>query len=317
VQAARKYRQVTCPANLPYPLHVHLTRTCAAYCLSGVLLTALGFRFFGASRRLQPTPQNAAAQTAPRAYLGFDRNDYPGDAALPALRKTFSFAGYWLSNPPGENSNSWRGRRAALAAQDFGFLLLSNGRLYRALKASGNPQSLGKRDAAAAVAAARREGFPEGATIFLDQEQGGRLLPEQRAYVHAWVDAIHAANFGAGIYCSGMPAMEDHGTLVTTAEDVLKNSAGRKIVFFVYNDACPPSPGCASSQNPPSPEKSGVPFAAVWQFAQSPRRKDVTASCPPNYDADGSCYAQPHETGFSLYLDLDSATSADPSNARR
>ena len=36
------------------------------------------------------------------AYLGFDRNIYPGDAALPTLRKTFSFAGYWLSPPPFE-----------------------------------------------------------------------------------------------------------------------------------------------------------------------------------------------------------------------
>jgi len=296
---------------------VLLTRASVALYLSVVLLAALGFRFFGSPRRLQPTQQNAAARTVPRAYLGFDRNDYPGAAALPALRKTFSFSGYWLSNPPGENSNSWRGKRAALAAQGFGFLLLSNGRLYRALKASGNPQLLGKRDAASAVAAARREGFPEGATIFLDQEQGGRLLPEQRAYVHAWIDAIHAANFEAGIYCSGMPATEDHGTLVTTAEDLLKNSEGRKIVFFVYNDACPPSPGCASSQNPPSPDKSGVPFAAVWQFAQSPRRKDVTSSCPPNYDADGSCYAQPRAPGSSLYVDLDSATSPDPSSARR
>jgi len=30
------------------------------------------------------------------AYLGFDRNEYPGDAALPVLRKTFSFSGYEL-----------------------------------------------------------------------------------------------------------------------------------------------------------------------------------------------------------------------------
>lgn len=40
----------------------------------------------------------------PSSYLGFDLNEYPGDDALPALRKTFSFTGYWLSPPPGKNT---------------------------------------------------------------------------------------------------------------------------------------------------------------------------------------------------------------------
>ncbi len=37
------------------------------------------------------------------AYLGFDLNEYPGDANLKVLRQTFSYAGYWLNNPPGAN----------------------------------------------------------------------------------------------------------------------------------------------------------------------------------------------------------------------
>jgi hypothetical protein len=40
------------------------------------------------------------------AYLGFDRNDYPGDRSLKLLRGKFSFAGFWLNNSPGANSNS-------------------------------------------------------------------------------------------------------------------------------------------------------------------------------------------------------------------
>src|SRR5712664_4056911 len=48
------------------------------------------------------------------AYLGFDLNTYPGDAALPVLRKTFSFAGYWLSPPPGAKRNTWVGKRQLL-----------------------------------------------------------------------------------------------------------------------------------------------------------------------------------------------------------
>ena len=40
-------------------------------------------------------------------YIGFDRNDYPGDANLKMLRQTFSYSGYWLNIPPGAKTNSW------------------------------------------------------------------------------------------------------------------------------------------------------------------------------------------------------------------
>jgi hypothetical protein len=32
-----------------------------------------------------------------------------------------------------------------------------------------------------------------GAVIFLDQEEGGRMLPELRAFVYAWIDAVNAS----------------------------------------------------------------------------------------------------------------------------
>src|SRR5215467_11650845 len=75
-----------------------------------------------ADPQIQP-PSNAAS------YLGFDRNDYPGDDILKALRKTFSYAGYWLNNPPNAKTNTWTGKRSKLQSADFGFLVLFNGRL--------------------------------------------------------------------------------------------------------------------------------------------------------------------------------------------
>ena len=54
------------------------------------------------------------AGEAQRSYAGFDRNDYPGDASLAALRKSFFYAGYWLNDPPGAQQNSWVGKRALL-----------------------------------------------------------------------------------------------------------------------------------------------------------------------------------------------------------
>src|SRR5581483_9232742 len=94
-----------------------------------------------------------SAAAAQRAYLGFDRNDYPGDANLATLRKTFSYTGYWLNNPPGANANSWRGKRKTIQAAGFGFLVLFNGKTYAQIKHAGNPASLGKSDGMAAARA--------------------------------------------------------------------------------------------------------------------------------------------------------------------
>jgi hypothetical protein len=247
-----------------------------------------------------------------QSFLGFDRNEYPGDENLPALRQTFAFSGYWLNNPPGENHNEWQGKRPKLAAAGFGFLVLFNGRLYRSLKNENKAVALGKSDALAAVAAAKREGFPARTIIFLDQEEGGRMLPEQKAYIYAWVDGVVAAGFSAGIYCSGMAAQEESGASVVTAEDIRVNAAGRRIRYFVTNDACPPSPGCSFARRPPRPAASGLAFAEAWQFAQSPRRKDVAAACVSSYNQDGECYAP----GTKVHVDLDAAGVADPSAGR-
>jgi hypothetical protein len=246
-------------------------------------------------------------------YLGFDRNTYPGDANLKPLHQTFSYAGYWLNNPPGERTNTWTGHRAAVEYAGFGFLVLFNGRLYAELKSVANATKLGSSDAQAAVSAARREGFPAHTVIFLDQEQGGRMLPEQKAYIYAWVDGVTAARFRAGIYCSGIPSKDDGS--VVTAEDIRQSAGGRRIVYWAINDACPPAPGCAFPPRPPSPAQSRVSFAEVWQFVQSPRRNDVAAHCS-NYSRDGNCYPPGVSSTQNLYVDVNSATSSDPSNGR-
>jgi len=263
-----------------------------------------------------PRVCDAGARPAPAGYLGFDRNDYPGDSNLKILRQTFSYSGYWLNNPPGAKSNSWTGKRRTLQAAGFGFLVLFNGRFYAEIKSAGNAARLGRSDAAAAVAAARREGFPFQTIIFLDQEQGGRLLPEQQAYLHAWVDAVNSAHFAAGVYCSGIAAKESTGASIVTAEDVRENAVGREIKYWVVNDSCPPSPGCAVSRKNLSPEESGIPFADVWQFSQSPQRTDFARGCSATYNKDGNCYPPEVDPAQRLHVDLDVATSSDPSHGR-
>jgi hypothetical protein len=251
-----------------------------------------------------------ASPVLAQSHLGFDRNDYPGDENLRVLRQTFTYAGYWLNNPPGAKTNTWTGKRRSVESAGFGFLVLFNGRLYKELKHNAAPT--GEADGRAAAGAARHEGFPPRTIIFLDIEEGGRMLPGQKAYIYAWVDAITAAGFRAGMYCSGIPAKEGN-TSVVTAEDIRENAQGRDIKFWITNDACPPSPGCSVS--PPDPSQSGVAFADVWQFAQSPRRKDFAARCR-NYSTDGNCYPPGVDPASRLHVDLNTATSADPSHGR-
>src|SRR5580693_471743 len=273
------------------------------------VLMALAASVVSFVRDARPQSPPVAARSA---YLGFDRHNYPGDQNLQALRKTFSFAGYWLNRPPSARVNTWTGKRAKLQSAGFGFLVLFNGRLYADLKTVSRATALGKSDAKAAVAAAHREGFPGDTIIFLDQEQGGRMLPEQKAYIYAWVDGVTAAGFRAGIYCSGVPAADDDN--IVTAEDLRASAGSRHIVYWAINDACPPAPGCAFPQHAPNPAESGVPFAEVWQFAQSPRT--ATAAHCTNYNHDGDCIAPKIPAAERLHIDLNTAASPDPSQGR-
>ena len=247
-------------------------------------------------------------------HLGFDRNAYPGDSQLAALHRTFAFTGYWLNNPPGANSNTWAGKRATLEQAGFGFLVLFNGKTYAQLKGN-EAEELGSADGEAAVAAARKEEFPPHTIIFLDQEEGGRLLDPQKAYLFAWIDAVNSGGYRAGVYCSGIPATEKAGTVIITADDIRRNAGDRKIAYFVANDQCPPSLGCVF-KNPPTPKDSKVDYADVWQFAQSPRRPDLTKSCAQTYNADGNCYPPNIDLSTKLHVDVEVANEPDPSHGR-
>jgi hypothetical protein len=260
------------------------------------------------------TQPNSQAQQAPRGYLGFDLNIFPGKDALPALRKTFSFSSYWLSPPTGEKTNTWLGQREPLRSQGFGFLLLYLGPLSRELKNQAAAAQKGTLDARSAASVAKSEGFPAQAIIFLDIEEGGRLSTAYHAYLRAWASGLAEAGYRSGAYCSGIPLKEEPGVTITTADDLRAHTPSPDFVYFIFNDVCPPSPGCTYPQNPPSPAVGGILYASVWQYAQSPRRMDRTAHCAPGYHTDGNCYA-PGDTAHAWSLDVDTATSSDPSNA--
>ncbi len=265
--------------------------------------------------------QKAAGQSAavaPGEWMGFDRNDYPGDAAMATLHRTFAFTGYWLTNPPGENGNSWVGKREALKQAGWGFLVLANGRLdaeiLKAGKAGISPAALGRKDAAGAIARAQGEGFPAGTVLFLDQEEGGRLLEEQAGYLLGWTEALAASGFRAGVYASGQQVEDGPGAKIDTVEDIrarVKAGHLHEVAIFDALDQCPPSPGCTASPKPLS--STPDPQIDVWQYAQSPRRPEITKSCGATYAPDGNCYAP---GAPSVFLDRNVAGSPDPSHGR-
>jgi Domain of unknown function (DUF1906) len=251
-------------------------------------------------------------------YVGFDSNDYPGDETLPALSRHFSFVGYWLNDPPGEKHNSWVGKREVLVRNGFGFLVLFNGRLEAEIKrdkrSGTSPASLGTKDGTAAALAAHRENFATDTIIFLDQEEGGRLTEDQSAYLLAWTEAVAHLGYRPGVYASGQPVNDDPGKTITTVQDIREHVISQhlhEIAIWVYQDACPPANGCRLQ--PPPLNASGTPNIVVWQYAQSPRRKEITAACSKTYAADGNCYVSDLP---QLPLDLSVSGSADPSHGR-
>jgi hypothetical protein len=257
-----------------------------------------------------------AQQPSGHTYIGFDRNVYPGDEILDSLRATFAYTGYWLNTPPGEISNTWTGKRTLLKARGFGFLVIFNGRLDKEIKAARTtPAALGAADAELAVSAAKREGFPLRTIIFLDQEEGGRLLPEQSAYLFSWIDGVRKANYRSGVYCSGI-RVQDGNSSVSTADDILSRDAGRNISLWVANDQCPPAPGCIVPSKAPEPALSGIPIALVWQYAQSPKRNGFAAACPGYKEVDNLCYAPSVPHSAQSHVDLNTSSSPDPSAGR-
>jgi len=292
--------------------------------LATPLATFLLLTATACARQSQPSSaiHTPAATTQPSAttqnLIGFDSNDYPGDDAWPALRQHFAFAGYWLTNPPGERNNGWVGKRDVLLRNNFGFLVLANGKtdaeIARSKRAGITPAALGGKDAAAAITAAQREHFPARTIIFLDQEEGGRLTANQSAYLLAWTEAVAHSSYLPGVYASGKPVDDSPGKTITTIQNIREMVAAQhlhEIAFWVYQDACPPANGC--TLQPPPLTASGTPDVTAWQYAQSPREKEITAACGKTYAADGNCYA-PGVPG--IHLDLSVASSSDPSRGR-
>ena len=207
--------------------------------------------------------------------------------------------------------------------------MVFNGRLDKeivaAQKGGKPPAVLAREDAAIAVAAAHSEGFPPGAILFLDQEEGGRMLPEQAAYLLAWTEAVADTGYKPGVYASGQPVSDEDESgkhiTITTIQDIRAHVAAQHlhpIVFWVAQDAWSSRTGLRRRPRETASARcerdTGRRCLAVCAVAAA---QDHHQACGATYNRDGNCTMADAPPALAHYqLDLSVSRSPDPSHGR-
>jgi len=146
----------------------------------------------------------------------------PGDANLTVLRNTFFL--HWLlakqSSRREEQFVGWQAGKELAVSKD-----LISGAVQRSLlqRAEAQTRRQTVKLMTAAANAARREGFPQRTIIFLDIEEGGRMLPEQKDYIYTWGGCGDCRRIQAGRILLWNSCKEGK-TSVVTAEDIRENA---------------------------------------------------------------------------------------------
>ena len=124
------------------------------------------------------------------------------------------------------------------------------------------------------------------------------MLPEQRAYIHAWVDGVVRGGYRAGVYCSGIPSRESAAVSVVTANDIRDHDGGRDIHFFVSNDQCGPSPGCVFPEAAASSRRERRVFRRRMAVRAISAASGDDGSLPPNLCARRQLLSASHACQF-------------------
>jgi hypothetical protein len=221
---------------------------------------------------------------------GFDISIYPGDTAMANWwnNTPFSFCGFYLApTASGQHTNtSWMSKRSYLQGLGYGLAVIYVG---RQASQSNLTYAQGQSDAADANTLAKNAGFSKmSTTVFLDVEQGGTLSSAFLSYINGWIDYMKVDTiFRPGIYCS-------HSSTADQIRNANSYASSGGVDFWVWNLTQPPSPGNTTSTGTLTPADSGVSYAMNWQYAQN-----VSETW----------------NGTTLTVDLDLASSANPSNA--
>ncbi|MCD0247589.1 glycoside hydrolase domain-containing protein [Xanthomonas melonis] len=225
-------------------------------------------------------------------YTGFDTDQFPGLPALDWLKNETSLAwcGYYLAPAPSHADTGWMGQRAALTAQGWGLAPVYLGQQTIGPGSHEANARQGSIDGAQAAALARAEGFPGGAVVYLDWEDGGS--PPQAAidYIRMWIAALVEHGYSPGLYCS-------HARAVELLSRIGPGPTPRVWAWRVSTAARHPYAGDIRHIQPADPAGCGYSQAILWQYEQ-----DAVLSLPGT-PCDG------------LEVDLSYSSLADPSAA--
>jgi hypothetical protein len=152
---------------------------------------------------------NTATAAVPTAaasphFPGFDTGSFPGENVM---RKWFGhpfvFTGFYLEAPCHNVANftSYSGHRQLLKDIGWGFVVLYVGRQAAGCGADKLTREQGLTDGADAIGKAKGDGFPQGATIFLDVERMEVTSAKMLNYMRAWIAGLLQDKFyKPGVY---------------------------------------------------------------------------------------------------------------------
>jgi len=145
-------------------------------------------------------------------FAGFDRGAYPGDATMAWLRANSNlvWCGYYLGPTPSHPGTTWMGKRAQLSGAGWGIAPVFVGQQVIPPGSLNPSAATGVTDGNTTVQLMLNEGFPPGAYVYLDLENGPPLTPAQQDYVGSWCDTVQQGGFGPGVYCSHLLAAGVH-----------------------------------------------------------------------------------------------------------
>ncbi|CAM3036939.1 glycoside hydrolase domain-containing protein [Paenibacillus sediminis] len=236
------------------------------------------------------------------AYKGFDISYCPTKTQLQNFwtGSPFYFTSFY-TGPNASNATSFKGQAAMIKSIGYGLMLVYVGRQKSSsnlTKSQGNTDAI---DAGSKIDAEKdangNAAISTSATIFLDIEQGGQLSSSFLDYIEGFCKGIwDNTTYYPGIYCSYSSTADQIKTRLETVK-IGTVSLADFTKFWVFR-LSNPSPGCTVTTNL-EPSDSGVSYADVWQYAQSP----TGTECKITYN------------GTTLGVDLDLAITTNPSGA--
>ncbi|MDV2453057.1 glycoside hydrolase domain-containing protein [Xanthomonas hortorum] len=223
-------------------------------------------------------------------HIGFDTDRFPGLPALAWLKTQTGLAwcGYYLAPAPSHADTGWMGWRPTLVANGWGLAPIYLGQQSAGPGSHTVTADQGSVDGANAAFLADQEGFPVGATVYLDWEDGGEPSDAGIAYIRAWIAALVAAGYAPGLYCS-------HVLAASLVAALAPGPTLQVWAWRVANANTHTYAGDIQTVTASDPAGCGYAHAALWQCEQN------AVLSLPGTPCDG------------LQIDLTYSDAADPS----